>query len=904
MRLRSPRLLLSVVALLYSVAFNSHLQAEPLPADFRYFLQSHCLECHSGDPEFIEGDIDLDRIEVDWSLPDAAPFWTNVYDALETSEMPPRDAESRPTPNERADALEWLERSLTNHSKVGGTLPRRLNRIEYEHTIRDLMGLEDFTVPHSFPSDGTAKSFDNVASGLVLSPPLLAQYLEIATGIADEVLPPEVELGTAPSRRYEIHPSSLGSSAGSGAKQIEDRFRLSSSRDMGNSAAWTSVFEAPFSGAYRLTANALPFQTDRMPYPHQTEPFVLAVYARGNGKQQYDQFEKLRFLGEFEISADGGGPTTISTEVELYKGEVLGLRWTNGPIVSQPGGRNLRRDVVADWLSRDRGLYAAFLELNGGKRGDSQVAFYDDIEALRKSDSLDLTDPRLDTIPENLNGGLNDKLPHNWVKKYVYEEMHRNGPALDILGANVEGPFRLIEDLQTRLRKERSERLLGDRSIYPTEDAHARAFLQEFLSAAFRRPVSTTQLDAYVKSYKDHRTQFPNARLEEGLHQAVRRALVSPAFLFRGISPGKLDDWDLASRLSYFLTSAPPDAQLRELAASGELTTLKVLEEETRRLLGSPQRERFVSNFTGQWLSTRALADIMPDPRLFRSQEIFTRIFTSAHRNAMIDETEMLFDEILVENHPIETFIDPGFSFRSARLNDMYGATLESQQMQRVAFPKGTRQGGIIGLASVMMATANGVDTHPVHRGVWLLENVLGQPTPSPPPDIPAIAPDTSGTITMREQLLAHQADPSCARCHERIDPLGFVMENFDPVGRWREHYPIYDEPADGARELETEFYSNQGKASRYGPAIDPSAIMPDGTTLNDVTDLKRYLLEHDSLFAHCLTEKLLVYATGRELGFGDRRVVEEIVKNLDKNGRGFTDLIVAVTLSESFRTR
>lgn len=878
--------------------------AESLPTEFRNFLETHCFECHAGGEDLIEGEVDLDRIDINWAQPEAAPFWTKVYDALETSEMPPSDAESRPSISARAEAVKWLENALTRHSKVGGTLPRRLNRIEYEHTIRNLTGLEDFSVPHSFPSDGSAEGFDNVASGLVLSPPLLAQYLEIATAIADEILPPPAVLGTASLQQYEIGPAELGTSAGGGAKLADDRFRLASSRDMANSAGWTSVFEAPHSGVYHLKANAVPYLTERMPYPHPSDPFLLAIYARRNGEQQYDQFENLRFLGEFEIPFHGEDPATISTEVELYKGEVLGFRWRNGPAVSQPGARHLHRDFVADWLSRDRKLYAAFLELNGGKRGDGQVAFYEAVETLRNSDSLDLADPRLETLPENLKGGLNDKLPHNWVTKYAYEKLHRYGPALDILGVEMEGPFRLIEDLETQIRKERSERFLGERPAYQTESAFVRSFINSFLSDAFRRPATASQIESYFASYQDHRAQFPDARIEEGLHQVVRRALVSPHFLFRGVSPGKLDDWDLASRLSYFLTSAPPDLQLRHRAADGELTTSEALEEETRRLLQSSERHRFVSSFTGQWLGTRMLDDIMPDPRLFRAKEIFTRIFTNAHRNAMIQEAEQFFDEMIVENHPIDRFIDPGFSYRNSRLNDMYGAKLEGNEMVRVTFPKGTREGGILGMAAVMMATANGVDTHPVHRGVWLLENVLGQPTPSPPPDIPAIAPDTSGTVTMREQLLAHQADQSCARCHERIDPLGFIMENFDPIGRWREHYPIYDEPEDGAAELKTEFYSNQGKGARVGPAIDASATMPDGTHLNDVAALKRYLIEHDELFAQCITEKLLVYATGRELGFGDRRVAKEIVRDLDQTGRGFSDLIIAIVLSESFRTR
>jgi len=355
-----------------------------------------------------------------------------------------------------------------------------------------------------------------------------------------------------------------------------------------------------------------------------------------------------------------------------------------------------------------------------------------------------------------------------------------------------------------------------------------------------------------------------------------------------------LDEHELASRLSYFLNGSPPDAELTALASSGQLSKSDMLEKEARRLLSKPERLEFVKHFTGQWLGTRMLKDIMPDPRLLK--------FFNPDRDALIEETERFFEELLVGNYTLDYFIDPGFSFRNQNLNKIYGGDLTGKNMQRVTFPKGGRQGGLLGLASIMMATANGVDTHPVHRGVWLLENVLGQPTPPPPADVPAVAPDTSGATTMRELMLKHQADRTCARCHEKIDPLGFVMEQFDPVGRWREYYPIYTEGA--SEKLKEEFYSSQGEGTRLGRRIDTSATMPGGTVLHDVTDLKAYLLNNMELFTSCLIEKLLVYSTGRGLSFGDHRIVQSLTNEMLDGDRGFQDLIVSVVLSESFLKR
>ena len=321
-----------------------------------------------------------------------------------------------------------------------------------------------------------------------------------------------------------------------------------------------------------------------------------------------------------------------------------------------------------------------------------------------------------------------------------------------------------------------------------------------------------------------------------------------------------------------------------------------MLAEQVDRLLAAKLNDNFVRSFTGQWLSTRLLEGIMPDPRLLR--------FFDPDREALIDETEMFFAEILRENLPLETFIDPDFSYRNARLNKIYGGELEGNEMRRVTLERGGRHGGILGLGSVMMATANGVDTQPVLRGVWLLENVFGARPADPPPNVPAIAADTSGATSMRDQLAAHRADPTCASCHNEIDPLGMVLESFDPVGRWRDHYPVYIKPPDGQTALTEEYYSTIGKGVLPGPAVDSAGVLSDGTRLEDITDLKRHLLAHMEVFATCLTEKLMVYATGRPLSFGDRLAAERIATSAVERGDGFRDLIVAVVQSESFAAR
>ncbi len=865
------------------------LQSGEIPEAATRVLDQYCYDCHSGsDPE---GDVQLEVPSIDWMASGDVGQWERVYRELRDESMPPTKADPLPQAL-RAELLHWLEGELTANVPVGGTLPRRLNRTEYENTIRAVFELPEFQVPDSFPNDDFAHGFDNNAEGLILSPPLLAAYLDLATQVADAVLPPEQAPEVPVVKSYPVGATGLATGEGAGAALAGDHFRLASSRNMASAAGWPARFEAPQSGIYRLTLTAAAFQTEAQFYPHRSKPFRLGVYARPSGEQMYDFFDGLRLVAEVEVPTDVASLET-TVEVALFENDLFGLRWIDGPAYSGPGVREFSKEFLAERLVKDRRYYAAMLKVRGGHRGISQREHYELTLAAKESPELDLKDPRLDTLPEKWGGGLSDA-PHNWIKSFVLEEMHRHGPALDVWDVHVEGPIRLVVDDATREQQQRTARFLNRESDAESKAVTARRVLASILPKLFRRPIESELLATYVSLAESLWADDPSVRVDDALHLALRRALMSPRFLYRSVRPGVLDTYDLASRLSYFLTSGPPDAPLLAKAADGTLGDSEVLAAETRRLAAGDASQAFVHGFTSQWLGTRHLKDIMPDPRLLA--------FFDADRERLIQETELFFEEILKENHSIETFIDPDFSYRSEGLNKIYGGELKGYNMRRVSFDKGGRHGGILGMGSVMMATANGVDTQPILRGVWILENVFGTPPPPPPDNVPAIAPDTTGATTMREMLDRHRADASCARCHEKMDPLGMVMENFDPVGRWRDYYPVYADPA--SKPLKEEFYKNIGKGTYQGPAVDALGMLPDGTRFEDVRDLKRYLVENVDLFSRCLTEKLLVYATGRGLGFGDRRVVEGIVSEVRELGNGFQDLLVVLVQSEAFRTR
>ncbi len=845
------------------------LQASELPLPF---FRNHCLDCHSGDSP--ESDVNLESASLDWSRPATSHFWEQVLAAIEDGRMPPVDAE-QPAKSERHQAARQLHAVLRKNVRPGGTVLRRLNRTEYENTIREVLKVP-FNAPPSFPTDAEMHGFDNIGEGLILSPPLMEQYFLVATDVADMVIPPlrpaiEVKPETIFLKPEDFSVNFEGSKVQTvGAEKV---LRLVTKNEvLVRSSTWPTRFEAQHSGEYLLTIQAAAFQ------PVDNAPLKLRLLAFKSTGGSFTSVYGLRKLGELEIpvtESDKRFGEPLKLTVELNKGETVAFYWANSAFGWDRNGRDEAARQLRQRL-RDPAKYAAWLKM-GFDRGRTPAAGWKQMKELAKSDALDLKDSRLKTLPKRFP--VTDQNQLMWLFEVMHHEV---GPALDIHSVVVTGPNRLIEDKEAQEQRRRTEKFLGQREGRSDGD-YATTILAPFLGQCFRRPPTKQQVKKYVDIALSHHAD--GHRFEDGIHLAMRAALCSPSFLYRGTTEGKLDEYDLATRLSYFLWSAPPDAALRKAAAAGKLSDPKVLAEQTQRLLRDRRADRFLTSFVDQWLDLKLLPEIMPDPRLLK--------FTDKELKAITDETRLFVAEILRENHPLETFINPDFTYlnvRNARLYGVKGVTGDA--MQRVSLKENGRFGGILGQASVMMATANGVDTQPVLRGVWLLENVFGETPPPPPSSVPAIEPDTSGATSIRELLSRHQADAACAQCHRRIDPLGFALENFDPVGRWRDHYPVYRKQKNGR------------VSSENGPEVDARGELPDGTKIRDITDLKRYLVEHIDQFSACLAGKLLVYGTGRELNYADRQVVKQLAAEVKQQGNGFRDLIVAVVLSESFRTK
>ena len=379
------------------------------------------------------------------------------------------------------------------------------------------------------------------------------------------------------------------------------------------------------------------------------------------------------------------------------------------------------------------------------------------------------------------------------------------------------------------------------------------------------------------------------------MRAGLKMALCSPRFLFLTERPGKLDDFALASRLSYFLWSSMPDEELLEAARRGGLSQPDVLHGQVERMLKSPRAAAFTENFLGQWLNLRQINFTTPDKQLYPEFDDFLEW-------SMVRETHLFFEELLGHDLSLLNFVDSDFTMLNERLARHYGiAGVEGLKFRKVALRPENHRGGVLTQGSVLKVTANGTTTSPVVRGVWVLDRILGKPPKPPPADVPKVEPDIRGATTIREQLAKHREVASCASCHKHIDPPGYALENYDAIGGWREHYRTLKTEGRPDQVVLGEFVYGDGVTYREGAAVEAGDILADGRKFADLAGLKKLLLEDPDKMTRALTEKLVVYATGNGLEYGDRDVVEQIVARTREQKYGLRSLVHAVVQSELF---
>jgi hypothetical protein len=425
-------------------------------------------------------------------------------------------------------------------------------------------------------------------------------------------------------------------------------------------------------------------------------------------------------------------------------------------------------------------------------------------------------------------------------------------------------------------------------STNPKPDAEG--LIRAFLPRAFRRPVSEEAQQRLVA--KVHARLDQNHSFHDAMMYGFKLILSSPDFLFLMESAdAKLDDFALAERLSYFLWSTAPDDELIALAAKNELHQPAVLRTQVERLLNAPHAKRFTENFAGQWLDLRKIDFTIPDPQLYSD-------FDYLLLWAMPLETKLFFEEVLKNDLSLLNFTESDWTMLNERLAKQYGIPgVMGNDFRKVNLPPGSHRGGVMTHASVLKVTADGTRTSPVLRGKWVLERILGKPPAPPPPDVSAIEPDIRGATTIRQQLDKHRHTPACASCHDHIDPPGFALESYDPIGNYREFYRATER----RREYPQPLLPTNGRGAYRGLDVEQGGVTPEGKAFKTTEDYKKLLLEDKDQLARSLAQKLIVYSTGAEIQFADREVVEQIVAKVRAKNYGLRTLVHEVVQSRMF---
>ncbi|TWT34096.1 hypothetical protein KOR42_53710 [Thalassoglobus neptunius] len=832
------------------------------------FLESHCLNCH--DELTPSGGLRLDLLSTEVTNEETSKIWSRVLRRLEAAEMPPQ-SEDRPPSDELEKVISWTKQALEDEAiqrrGEGVSVTRRLNRLEYENTIHDLLGVET-QIRKLLPEDDSVDGFDTSAEGLRISPVHIQSYLEAA----DLALQDAFMRGPRPeSKRHRLQysresESRFFSQRSKGRMMVLEDGELRFYCDPGieHPAYLTQLSkitkEHPGRYKVRVAARTLDPRGEMVSFGIRT----------ANSKQRLGIKTVAWFDAPEEVHK------VFETEINFEVGDT---------IIVEPYRLNMMRRA----------------------RGFSQYAPGDTVRiSERKNLPEDLPDPKglaLGIAWVEVEGPLIEEWP-----PVGHQRLFGDVPMIPFkkLPKNVLTPG----DLQDLRRGDQLTPVSKD----PRKDAYR--LLKDFLPRAFRRPVSDDEVQRYLEFAAERINR--SECFESSMLAAYRAALCSPDFLFIPGPPGKLDNHALASRLSYALWRTSPDESLRKLADDGRLIDSEVLRSETERLLSSPRSEAFVNDFVDQWLGLRKIDATQPDKFLF--PEFFIQDGPVQFRDdgllidSMVSETRMFFKDLLENDRNLLQFVDSDFTYLNNRLAEFYQLpAIRGSRLQRVSLPEGSVRGGVLTHASVLKVTANGTRTSPVVRGVWVLENILGRHPLPPPPDAGSIDPDTRGTTTIREQLAKHQSTGTCSSCHRQIDPPGFALEGFDPAGQWRTMYRTLD-GVENTKEKRPQPKAAPGETligrDILGPMsyllsqpVDDTGELIDGRSFHGPNEYKKLLLKESDYIARTLASKLVTFATGRRPEPGDIRELEAIVNEAKKSDYGLRTLIHSVIQSRLFRT-
>jgi len=862
-----PRCSFAFAAVLLLAVFSTALTigAAPVPRAVPTFIERYCLDCHDND--VAKGDRNFEALLDQPGSAKHHDTFEEILEQLNLGEMPPQKKNvDQPPEAERREVVALLTKylgSVAASSKPRATVLRRLTRYEYQQTMRDLLQIDPAAVDAnlSFPPDPREHGFANLGANQALSPQHLQLYLQAARHYLEHALVldqprPESRVWNIPARDFNGEMRNVGTVNYRVWAADRSYLDIGHGQPVERMPIYPRTFAnrgAPQSGTYRIT-----------------------VRAAGVGRE--NRYAKWLFDQDLTVPLQLGIWTVPDVEL-LKKSSVEGrslLKVVELPDqvwVKNPGPENPVREpgtfAVEAWLPAGAVPFVNYMNGPGAtKRIMRELSERYHPEAERRSST------KVDALREQGLPVPKDALVQKVAISDVYE-----GPRVRLFEMKIEGP------LQQQWPPAGHRALLGDETKTQRIDL-AEAY-QRTASLAFRRPVPLNEVRHYVSHTRQQMAGGMAKR--EALLEGLSAILSSPRFLYfdEGVSgeTAQLDAHALANRLSYALWSSMPDTKLRRLAESGELLKPGVRSAEIQRLINDPRSSAFAEHFTDAWLQLYKLGTMPP------SDKQFPAYYRERIEDAMREETRQFVTHLLRRNRSITEIVDANYSFLNPQLADHYrlpqADKVKGLAFRKVSFPPELPRYGLLGHGSVLTATANGVETSPVVRGVWVLEALLGTPPSPPPPDVPPIEPDTRGAITIREQLEKHREIASCADCHRKIDPWGFPFEQFNPVGQYRTIYPRV---------------AGSAPSSVKQRQINPAAELPDGTPLAGINDLRAALLEREPLLVRNLIRKVLTYTTGREMTFREEPEIDKLARQVKARGGGFRDLVRACLEHELVR--
>ena len=786
---------------------------------FEAFLTKHCVSCHGA--KKVKGDLRLDQLSRDFRSGVDGQIWAEVVEKINSGEMPPED-EPQPTTEEIGKVIAALDQHI-RQGRAARMAARpavahyRLSRKEYQNTVYDLLGVRyDPTKPGELNEDTLWHGYERIGSQLSLSPSHVNRYYQAAETVLERAFP------AVTSEARKVRKTAADLRYRGGEKQKEALARLGIKRPL-----------------------------RYLHFPGRVQPALSSNWFGKTGPEHSGLY-KLR-LQASGIRPPGGQPAHLSIGKRTSEENVEGLLELD---VTAPEDEPQVYEMEV-FLEMPTGLYFAVvatdvIDRRGGAAFRNALSNGDAYLFTHSSETL-LLNPNAPQMFDDKGNGIFSTVILDWVEW--------------------EGPLVSVEE------KARREGIIpDDNATIETVTDH----LQSFAERAWRRQVGKDELSGYLKSYQVDRDAGEKA--PDAFRTAMLRVLTSRNFIYLVEGEPKarkhLTDWELASRLSYFLWSSMPDDALFAAARDGNLKG-EGLETEVTRLLSDERIHRFIDDFSRQWLQLHRVGMFPPDKKLYPTYDDWLE-------TSMRNEPVEFFREMLSNNLPIETLLDSDWTMANARLSDFYGLPEpKTGDFQRVSLKPENNRGGLLTMGAVLGLTSDGTRHRPVHRGVWLSETIFNKTPPAPPANVDPIepVPPESDKITIRQRIEAHTKYPNCAACHKTIDPLGLAFDQYDAIGQWRtlEHVPT-------------------GKGEN--PSVDASGSLSDGRSFEGSEDFKRLLLEDREKFAGAFIEHLCTYALRRVLTVDDRDDLDLIAAEAKKSQYRVKEIVRAVAQSNLMRKR